>query len=74
SLISVLRHNLNRRADRVRLFEAGRVFLTDASAKAGELTVEGYVQPKRVGALAYGPALDEQWGVATRAVDFFDVK
>ncbi|RQT21338.1 phenylalanine--tRNA ligase subunit beta [Burkholderia contaminans] len=74
SLISVLRHNLNRRADRVRVFEAGRVFLTDAAAKGGELTVEGYVQPKRVGALAYGPALDEQWGTATRAVDFFDVK
>ncbi|KVE27846.1 phenylalanine--tRNA ligase subunit beta [Burkholderia vietnamiensis] len=74
SLISVLRHNLNRRADRVRVFEAGRVFLTDPSAKAGELTVEGYSQPKRVGALAYGPALDEQWGVATRAVEFFDVK
>ncbi|OXJ19862.1 phenylalanine--tRNA ligase subunit beta [Burkholderia sp. AU6039] len=74
SLISVLRHNLNRRADRVRVFEAGRVFLTDTAAKAGELTVEGYVQPKRVGALAYGPALDEQWGTATRAVDFFDVK
>ncbi|ABB08216.1 phenylalanine--tRNA ligase subunit beta [Burkholderia lata] len=74
SLISVLRHNLNRRADRVRLFEAGRVFLTDAASKAGELTVEGYVQPKRVGALAYGPALDEQWGAETRPVDFFDVK
>ncbi|VWL96038.1 phenylalanine--tRNA ligase subunit beta [Burkholderia lata] len=74
SLISVLRHNLNRRADRVRLFEAGRVFLTDAAAKASELTVEGYVQPKRVGALAYGPALDEQWGAETRPVDFFDVK
>lgn len=74
SLISVLRHNLNRRADRVRVFEAGRVFLTDTAAKAGELTVEGYVQPKRVGALAYGPALDEQWGMAIRAVDFFDVK
>ncbi|NHL66142.1 phenylalanine--tRNA ligase subunit beta [Burkholderia ambifaria] len=74
SLISVLRHNLNRRADRVRVFEAGRVFLADSSVKAGELTVEGYTQPKRVGALAYGPAVDEQWGVATRAVDFFDVK
>ncbi|AOK16441.1 phenylalanine--tRNA ligase subunit beta [Burkholderia cepacia] len=74
SLISVLRHNLNRRADRVRVFEAGRVFLADSSVTSGELTVEGYVQPKRVGALAYGPALDEQWGVATRAVDFFDVK
>ncbi|WP_353255033.1 phenylalanine--tRNA ligase subunit beta [Burkholderia anthina] len=74
SLISVLRHNLNRRADRVRVFEAGRVFLADPSVKAGELTVEGYTQPKRVGALAYGPAVDEQWGVTTRAVDFFDVK
>ncbi|KWI64926.1 phenylalanine--tRNA ligase subunit beta [Burkholderia stagnalis] len=74
SLIAVLRHNLNRRADRVRVFEAGRVFLADASVQAGELAVAGYAQPKRVGALAYGPALDEQWGVATRAVDFFDVK
>ncbi len=74
SLISVLRHNLNRRADRVRVFEAGRVFLADSSVKAGELVVEGYAQPKRVGALAYGPAIDEQWGAATRAVDFFDVK
>lgn len=74
SLVSVLRHNLNRRAERVRVFETGRVFLADASVQAGELTVEGYAQPKRVGALAYGPALDEQWGAATRAVDFFDVK
>ncbi|MCX4160586.1 MULTISPECIES: phenylalanine--tRNA ligase subunit beta [Paraburkholderia] len=74
SLISVLRHNLNRRADRVRVFEAGRVFLPDAAMKAGELAVEGYAQPKMVGALAYGPALEEQWGAPSRAVDYFDVK
>jgi phenylalanyl-tRNA synthetase beta chain len=74
SLINVLRHNLNRRADRVRVFEAGRVFLRDASVPASEMTVEGYAQPKRIGALAYGPAADEQWALATRAVDFFDVK
>lgn len=74
SLIDVLRHNLNRRADRVRVFEAGRVFVRDASVGASETTVEGYAQPKRIGALAYGPAADEQWGLATRQVDFFDVK
>ena len=74
SLVNVLRHNLNRRADRVRVFEAGRVFLHDPSVKAGEMTVEGFVQPKMIGALAYGPALEEQWGAAARAVDFFDVK
>ncbi|WP_027793437.1 phenylalanine--tRNA ligase subunit beta [Paraburkholderia acidipaludis] len=74
SLINVLRHNLNRRADRVRVFEAGRVFLNDPSIKAGEMAVEGFAQPKMIGALAYGPALEEQWGAATRDVDFFDVK
>ncbi|WP_144110686.1 phenylalanine--tRNA ligase subunit beta [Paraburkholderia sp. BCC1886] len=75
SLINVLRTNLNRRAaDRVRVFEAGRVFLHDPSIKAGELTVEGFAQPKMIGGLAYGAALDEQWGAPTRTVDYFDVK
>ncbi|MGN6669231.1 MAG: phenylalanine--tRNA ligase subunit beta [Trinickia sp.] len=74
SLIDVLRHNLNRRADRVRVFEAGRVFLRDTTVGASEMTVEGYAQPKRIGALAYGPAMEEQWGSPARMVDFFDVK
>jgi phenylalanyl-tRNA synthetase beta chain len=74
SLISVLRYNLNRRADRIRVFEAGRVFLHDPSIKAGELTIEGFAQPKMIGGLAYGPTLDEQWGAPSRTVDFFDVK
>jgi phenylalanyl-tRNA synthetase beta chain len=75
SLIHVLRTNLNRRAaDRVRVFEAGRVFLHDPSIKAGELTVEGFAQPKMIGALAYGAALEEQWGASTRTVDYFDAK
>lgn len=74
SLVGVLRHNLNRRAERVRVFEAGRVFVADPSVKAGELAVEGYAQPKRIGALAYGPVIEEQWGAATRQVDYFDVK
>jgi len=74
SLVSVLRHNLNRRAERIRVFEAGRVFLRDPSVAAGELSVDGYAQPKRIGALAYGPVAEEQWGLSTRSVDFFDVK
>lgn len=74
SLINVLRHNLNRRADRVRVFEAGRVFLHDPAIKAGEMAVEGFAQPKMIGALAYGPAFEEQWGAPARGVDFFDVK
>jgi len=74
SLIGTLRYNLNRRAERIRLFEVGRVFHRHPSVQAGDLSVQGFHQPKMVGALAYGPALEEQWGAATRAVDFFDVK
>lgn len=73
-LIANLRYNLNRKINRVRVFELGAVFLRDANVPDGELTVAGFHQPKRLGALAYGQAFDEQWGMAARNVDFFDVK
>jgi len=65
-LIDCLRANLNRRAERVRLFEIGRCFLRNPSG--------GYQQPERLGALAYGGRVPEQWGEAARTVDFFDLK
>jgi phenylalanyl-tRNA synthetase beta chain len=74
SLVANVRYNLNRKAGRVRVFEIGAVFLKQPGAQDGPLAVAGFDQPKRVAAMAYGPALDEQWGTATRAVDFFDVK
>jgi phenylalanyl-tRNA synthetase beta chain len=73
-LVETLRANLNRKASRVRLFEVGRVFHADAAVAPGELTVKGVRQPTMLGALAYGPALEEQWGTRNRGVDFFDVK
>lgn len=73
-LVQVLRHNLARKASRVRVFEVGRVFLRDATVADTDATVGGLSQPLRVAGLAYG-AIDElQWGCAERAVDFFDVK
>jgi phenylalanyl-tRNA synthetase beta chain len=36
--------------------------------------VAGFDQPRRVGGLAYGLALPEQWASKSKAVDFFDVK
>ena len=74
SLVANVRYNLNRKAGRVRVFEVGAVFLRNAEAQDGPLAVAGFDQPKRVAAIAYGPAADEQWGLPTRAVDFFDVK
>ncbi|MFN3751510.1 MAG: phenylalanine--tRNA ligase subunit beta [Thiobacillus sp.] len=61
-LVETLRHNLNRQQERVRIFELGRVY---AALDA---------QPMKLGGLAYGDALPEQWGAPARRVDFFDVK
>ena len=73
-LVATLKYNLNRRAGRVRVFELGRVFVRDAAAAEGPLAVRGVRQPVRLAALAYGSVDDEQWGLPTRDVDFFDVK
>ena len=74
SLVGVLRHNLARKAQRVRVFELGRVFRRDASVTDGALTVAGVHQPMRVAALAYGSADEPQWGRKEQGVDFFDAK
>ncbi len=65
-LVDCLRINLNRKHERVRIFELGRCFLGTADNRA--------VQPMRIGGLAYGGAVAEQWGAAARPVDFYDVK
>ena len=47
------------------LFEMGRTFQRDGA---------GYAQPMRLGGLAFGPALPEQWGLPTHDADFHDIK
>ncbi len=74
SLLQVLKFNLDRKAQRVRVFELGRVFLRDASVKNTDTTVEGFHQPMRVAGMACGSAETLQWGCKERSVDFFDVK
>lgn len=74
SLVEALRHNLARKATRVRLFEVGRVFRRDPGVADGPLTVAGVRQPMRVAGLAFGPALPLQWSERERAVDFYDLK
>ncbi len=74
SLVAVLKFNLDRKAQRVRLFELGRVFRKDASVPDSVTTVAGFDQPMRVAGLAYGGVDSLQWGSADRVVDFFDVK
>jgi phenylalanyl-tRNA synthetase beta chain len=61
-MIETLRHNLNRQQERVRIFELGRVYASLAE------------QPMKLGGLAYGDALPEQWGAPARRADFYDLK
>ena len=73
-LLSNLKSNLNRGAGRVRLFETGRVFKRDSKVQEASGKVAGFHQPQKIGGLAYGSSVPEQWASVTRAVDFFDVK
>jgi len=73
-LLANVRYNLNRKQSRIRIFEIGGVFLKNPAITDGPLSVAGFAQPKRLAAMAYGPVAEEQWGQATRHVDFFDMK
>ncbi|HWA14660.1 MAG TPA: phenylalanine--tRNA ligase subunit beta [Burkholderiales bacterium] len=74
-LLANARYNLNRKIDRVRVFEVGRVFRRDARIMDGPLDVGGIHQPMRIAALAHGLALPEQWAEQpARPVDFFDAR
>jgi len=74
SLLQVLKFNQDRRAERLRVFEVGRVFLRDESVLDSDTTVAGVHQPLRVAGLASGLLEAATWSQEARAVDFFDVK
>ena len=73
-LVDILRFNLNRKCEDVRVFELGRVFYPDETVQDGPFSVKGVRQPNHIAGLAYGDAHCAQWGEAARNVDFFDVK
>ncbi|RYF30295.1 MAG: phenylalanine--tRNA ligase subunit beta, partial [Comamonadaceae bacterium] len=74
SLLQALRFNLDRKAERVRLFELGRVFMRDASVATTDTTVRGIRQPIRVAGLVYGDSEGLQWARQGGGADFFDAK
>ncbi len=74
SLLQVLKFNLDRKAERVRVFELGRVFVRDAGVQTTDTTVRGVRQPMKVAGLAYGSPDGLQWGRKTAHGDFYDMK
>ena len=66
SLVDCLKVNVSRQQERVRIFESGRCYSRNSKG--------GYAERTVLGGLAYGSAAGEQWGIARRPVDFYDVK
>jgi len=66
-LLDTLTYNLNRKQERVRVFEVGTSYAKVADGK-------GYQETLRISALAYGSVIPEQWAGDKRDVDFFDLK
>ena len=65
-LVNCVSFNENNKQPRVRLFEIGRCFeRADDDPRS---------QPLRIAGVAYGDAMEEQWGVPQRPVDYYDVK
>ena len=80
SLLDVARSNLARGAERVALFESGRVYLNAGDGSGG---ISGsfpgdrpppFSEPHRLAALAVGPLAPRGWRSAPGAADFFDLK
>ena len=57
--------NASRQQYRVRLFEVGKSF---------HGALDDHSEVVRIAGLCMGPALPEQWGAKSQAVDFFDIK
>jgi len=64
-LLTTARYNLNRQAERLRLFENGLRFLPGA---------DGLRQEPMLAGLVYGPAQPQHWDGKPRKADFFDLK
>ncbi len=64
-LLDTLTYNLNRKQERAMLFEVGSSY---------HQTQQGFSEQARVAGLFYGAFQPEQWGVAAKEVDFYDVK
>jgi len=65
-LVASLARNAARQQPRVRLFELGKTFATNANSAP--------IETLRVAAVACGDAMSEQWDAAARKIDFHDLK
>jgi phenylalanyl-tRNA synthetase beta chain len=84
-LLDAARHNLARHADRVALFESGRVYLRQPAPSTGGVVAGDFVgerpapvaEPHRIGCLAVGPLVPPSWrdpAAPADAAGYFELK
>jgi phenylalanyl-tRNA synthetase beta chain len=66
-LLKVASYNINRSMSDLRMYELGRVFISDENTEVG-------LQPYRVSGLMCGKQLRPMWDAKSLAIDFFDLK
>ena len=64
-MLEAAARNAARQQDRIRLFELGKSF---------HGALKDHTEVVRIGGLASGPVVPEQWGSKAQPVDFFDIK
>ncbi len=64
-LLQAAQRNIHRQQPRVRLFESGQCFLQEQNEIKQDPLIAGLIT---------GNVYDEQWGIASRNADFFDLK
>lgn len=74
SLLQVLKFNTDRKADRVHIFEIGRVFSRNSAVESSDTTVAGFDQPLHLAGLSYGPKAGLCWSESDSGVDFYAMK
>jgi phenylalanyl-tRNA synthetase beta chain len=83
SLLDAARANLARDADRVSLFESGRVYIAAAQSRGGDGPLAGDFagdrpaplrEPHRIACLSVGPLVPKSWRGGGEPADFFAVK
>ncbi|WP_339044809.1 phenylalanine--tRNA ligase subunit beta [Candidatus Zinderia endosymbiont of Aphrophora alni] len=74
NLIINIKHNIKYKKNRIRLFEIGTIFKINKNIQNSQYKIKGYKQEKYITCISYGKLFDEQWGVKSRNIDFFDIK
>jgi phenylalanyl-tRNA synthetase beta chain len=67
-LLNALSYNQKRQQSNIKLFESGLVFIPNDAEKTG------VSQIPMIGGVLCGNSHEEHWGIANRALDFFDAK